>query len=179
MEIPPCTTGVHSTTDKPPQPDENKPEEDDAALAKKIEAAAPQPGRAPIQAAQSVPTPPPPAPESEDDDLSLEIPDGTECRRKTCSVKFNKGGNREGEKCVHHPGVPVFHEGSKGYTCCKRRVLEFDQFLSIEGCKSKERHLFIGSGKKDDPVLGGEEVVKAVRYTFHSPFIKSGESSHS
>jgi len=25
---------------------------------------------------------------------------------------------------------PIFHEGSKGYTCCKRRVLEFDEYLS-------------------------------------------------
>lgn len=23
---------------------------------------------------------------------------------------------------------PIFHEGSKGYTCCKRRVLEFDEY---------------------------------------------------
>jgi hypothetical protein len=40
---------------------------------------------------------------------------------------------------------PIFHEGSKGYTCCKRRVLEFDEycrlvdeidyrFLKIPGC---------------------------------------------
>ena len=28
-------------------------------------------------------------------------------------------------------------------------MLEFDQFLAIEGCVTKERHLFIGSGKKD------------------------------
>ncbi|WFC95396.1 hypothetical protein MBRA1_002044 [Malassezia brasiliensis] len=27
--------------------------------------------------------------------------------------------------------MPIFHEGSKGYTCCKRRVLDFDDFLQI------------------------------------------------
>lgn len=163
MSIDPCTTGTHSTTDKPPQLEE-KPQDDDATLAKKIkELSASTPTRAPIQAAQHAPTPPPPPPESEDDDPSLEIPAGTECRRKMCSAKYSKGGVREGESCVHHPGVPIFHEGSKGYSCCKRRVLEFDQFLKIEGCITKDKHLFVGSGKKDEPETGSEEVLSTVR----------------
>ena len=60
---------------------------------------------------------------------------------------------------MHHPGVPIFHEGSKGYSCCKRRVLEFDQFMSMEGCKTKDRHLFVGKAKKE----GEEEKVDTVR----------------
>lgn len=65
---------------------------------------------------------------------------------------------------MHHPGVPIFHEGSKGYSCCKRRVLEFDQFMNIEGCKTKSRHLFVGSGDKDkDKKEGGEEILDTVR----------------
>lgn len=165
MEIAPCTTGVHSTTDLPP-PVEEKPRLDDASLNKKIEALNESvPGRAPIQAAQHAPTPPPPPPESEDDDPSLAIPDGTECRRKKCGTKYKKGALRDEEKCVHHPGAPVFHEGSKGYSCCKRRVLEFDQFLQIEGCTTKDKHLFIGSGKKDKDraAAGGEDVLTTVR----------------
>lgn len=169
MEIPPCTTGVHSTTDVPP-PVEEKPKQDDAALARKIEAlnesaaaAAIGPGRAPIQPAQHAPTPPPPPPESDDDDPGLEIPDGAECRRKKCGARYTKGSAREGESCVHHPGVPIFHEGSKGYSCCKRRVLEFDQFLLIEGCVTKDKHLFIGSGKKEKVAAGGEDVLTTVR----------------
>ena len=160
MQIPPCTTGLHSTTDVAPQPDDNKPKQDEAELARKIEslnAAAPM--RKPIQPAQSAPTPPPPPPESEDDDPSLEIPDGANCRRKACDAKYKKGSSREGEKCVHHPGVPIFHEGSKGYSCCKRRVLEFDQFLMIEGCQEKDKHLFVGSGKKDSE----EDVLTTIR----------------
>lgn len=66
---------------------------------------------------------------------------------------------------MYHPGVPIFHEGSKGYSCCKRRVLEFDQFMKIEGCKTKHKHLFVGSGKKEDKSkAGGEEVLSSVRY---------------
>ena len=165
MDITPCTTGVHSTTDLPP-PMEEKPQEDEAAIASKVAAlnASAAPIRAPVQPAQHVPTPPPPPPESEDDDPSLEIADGTECRRRTCTSKYKSGASREHEKCVHHPGVPIFHEGSKGYSCCKRRVLEFDQFMSIEGCEEKTKHLFIGSGRKVKPAAeGGEEVLTTIR----------------
>lgn len=31
-------------------------------------------------------------------------------------------------------GTPVFHEGQKGYKCCKPRVLTFDEFLTIPPC---------------------------------------------
>jgi hypothetical protein len=100
---------------------------------------------------------PKPQEEDEEDDPSLEVKEGTTCRRKSCGVKF-EGGDRSGETCVHHPGAPIFHEGSKGWSCCKRRVLEFDQFMNIEGCRTKERHLFVGSGKK-----AGEEKLDTVR----------------
>ncbi|KAF5723520.1 zinc-binding protein [Fusarium mundagurra] len=165
MDIPPCTTGTHSTTDKPPQLEE-KPQQDDAALAQKIDALnAATPSRAPIPTAQHAPTPPPPAPESEDDDPSLEIADGVGCKRRACGATYKKGSSRDDEECVHHPGVPIFHEGSKGYSCCKRRVLEFDQFMKIEGCKTKNRHLFVGNGKKDG--ANSEEVVSNVRHDFY------------
>jgi hypothetical protein len=82
-----------------------------------------------------------------------------------CDVKYKKGGSRDGEECVHHPGVPIFHEGSKGYSCCKRKVLEFDQFLKLEGCQTKDKHMFVGSGKKDKAAAaGGKEVLTTVRY---------------
>lgn len=87
---------------------------------------------------------------------------GKTCRRKACGQQY-EGKSREGEKCVFHPGVPIFHEGSKGYTCCKRRVLEFDEFMKIEGCKTKGSHLFIGSGGKGKAKEGGEEILDTVR----------------
>jgi hypothetical protein len=102
--------------------------------------------------------------ESDSDDAALEIPDGRTCRRKACGKQYVKGSTRDGEKCVHHPGVPIFHEGSKGYTCCKRKVLEFDEFMKIEGCKTKDKHLFVGSGKtKGGLKKGGEEILDTVR----------------
>jgi hypothetical protein len=38
-------------------------------------------------------------------------------------------------------------------------VLEFDEFMKIQGCKEKTRHLFVGKGKP-----AGEEKVETVRY---------------
>lgn len=66
---------------------------------------------------------------------------------------------------MHHPGAPIFHEGSKGYSCCKRRVLEFDEFMKIEGCSTRDKHLFVGSAKKGKGGgSNGEELVETVRY---------------
>ncbi|KAL0063316.1 hypothetical protein AAF712_009811 [Marasmius tenuissimus] len=89
--------------------------------------------------------PPPPLIEEEDDpDIAVEL--GTACKRKGCTTTFvsdevNRKGDGEGTKCVYHPMPPIFREGSKGYLCCKRRVLEFEEFLKIEGCKTG-RHVF-------------------------------------
>lgn len=153
MEIEPCTQGKHSTTDLPPAV-EKKEAPADAAVLKEITNASATAGpampRAPINTATPAATPPPAEPESEDDDPALDIPEGRTCRRRACGVSYKQAdGRSDGESCVHHPGVPIFHEGSKGYSCCKRRVLEFDEFMKIEGCETKSRHMFVGSGKKE------------------------------
>jgi hypothetical protein len=162
LAIPPCTVGKHSTTDVPPTIEKKQVNASDIPVASQSSPATPEPSRAPVAAAAlPTATPPPPPPESESDDPSLEIPKGKLCRRKGCGQAYT-GGSRDNEKCVYHPGAPIFHEGSKGYTCCKRRVLEFDEFMRIEGCETKNRHLFIGSGKKDGK-KGGEEMLETVR----------------
>lgn len=36
---------------------------------------------------------------------------------------------------------PIFHEGLKGWACCKKRVVSFDDFLAIPGCTvGRHRH---------------------------------------
>ncbi|KAJ7184272.1 hypothetical protein C8R46DRAFT_1063520 [Mycena filopes] len=87
-----------------------------------------------------------PAVIEEEDDLETPVSVGTACKHKGCSVSFvsdevNRIGDGEGTVCTYHPSPPIFREGSKGYLCCKRRVLEFDEFMKIEGCKTG-RHLF-------------------------------------
>ncbi|KAF4637421.1 hypothetical protein G7Y89_g640 [Cudoniella acicularis] len=167
LSIPPCTTGKHSTTDLPPTIEKKKGADisESASPTPKSSTPTPEASRAPVAAPQPTATPPPP-PESEDDEPGVEIPNGKICRRKACGIQY-LGGSRENEKCVFHPGAPIFHEGSKGYTCCKRRVLEFDEFMKIEGCETKDKHLFIGSGKKKGGKTGGEELLETVRHDFY------------
>lgn len=38
------------------------------------------------------------------------------------------------DSCQYHPGVPVFHDALKGWSCCSRRSTDFTEFLNIPGC---------------------------------------------
>ena len=75
------------------------------------------------------------------------IPDGAKCKRLGCEATHPSPSSSA--PCVFHPGVPIFHEGSKGYSCCKRRVLEFEQFLKIAGC-AENKHLFVGEPRTEE-----------------------------
>lgn len=163
MAIPPCTTGKHSTVDDTPS-EEPKPSSVDVeakiqAQKQKTDSLPPPAARAPVTATR--PTPSPAPAEDEDDDPNLPIPAGASCKRRGCGKSYT--GDRTAEECVHHPGQAIFHEGSKGWTCCKRRVLEFDEFMKIAGCKTKPQHLFVGK-KKDDKA---EEMLQEVRNDFY------------
>ncbi|PWY89739.1 chord-domain-containing protein [Aspergillus heteromorphus CBS 117.55] len=168
LAIPPCTTGTHSTVDDTPvEPPKPVAEEPAPAPAPSPSPATPVPDsgvpRPAISPAIAPPPAPSPAPEEPDsDDPSLEIAANATCRRRGCNKGYDASIAREAEKCLHHPGHPIFHEGSKGWSCCKRRVLEFDEFLNLPGCVEKTKHLFIGKGKP-----AGEEKVETVRNDFY------------
>lgn len=83
---------------------------------------------------------------------STEIALGTNCKNGGCTtlyqgLSFDEWGlscsNRSdfiGEEsnlgvCLHHPGVPIFHEGLKFWSCCQRKTTDFNSFLNQEGCK--------------------------------------------
>jgi hypothetical protein len=100
----------------------------------------------------------PAPPEDESDDPSLELSPSAKCRRRGCNETYDPKIPRDEESCTHHPGHPIFHEGSKGWSCCKRKVLEFDEFMKIPGCNTKKQHLFVGKVKP-----AGEEQVNEVR----------------
>ncbi|KAH8426018.1 cysteine and histidine-rich domain-containing protein [Aspergillus melleus] len=169
LSIPPCTTAKHSTVDDTPAPEPSKTPAPEEAASTPVTAPVPERGVKPIHSPALAPpsNPPSPAPAQDEtefsDDDSLEIPANATCRRRGCNVTYEgPGASRDAENCVHHPGQPVFHEGSKGWSCCKKRVLEFDEFLKIQGCKERRRHLFVGRGKP-----AGEEKVDTVRNDFY------------
>lgn len=167
MEIPPCTTGKHSTVDDTPAPEPKPNNADvDAKIRAENERAQnlpPPVARVAVAAQPPKATPSPAPPEDEDDDPDIPIPDGATCKRRGCGAVYKAGQDRSTEECVHHPGQALFHEGSKGWTCCKRRVLEFDEFMKLPGCTTKPQHLFVG--KKKDPT--SEEELKDVRNDFY------------
>lgn len=90
----------------------------------------------------------------EEDDESVSVTEGTICKRRGCGHVFKDQEISRGPdaKCRYHPGAPIFHEGSKGWSCCSRKVLDFDEFLKIEGCK-EGRHVFVSKSNN------GEEMV--------------------
>ncbi|WVW80147.1 hypothetical protein I302_102123 [Kwoniella bestiolae CBS 10118] len=160
MALPTCTKGKHSQS--PSAPSKPAPTKTETTHEPTISADGVEtygfsklstdsgPSEAPQQAVSSTSSVPAPAPkveEEEEDDPSVQVREGTGCKRTGCGYKYVNEESRSGV-CRYHPQGAIFHEGSKGYLCCKRRVLEFSEFLKIEGCK-EGKHLFVGS-KKDE-----------------------------
>jgi len=158
LAIPPCTTGKHSATAPTLAPAQTS--GPGIGGQKHSEVSAPtvnadgtesygSPAPKPLPTVSGTPPPPKVDKPLEQDPESATIPAGTKCKRSGCSATYPGGPrNIATEKCVFHPGAPIFHEGSKGYSCCKRRVLEFEQFLKINGC-SKNKHLYVGEPKSE------------------------------
>ncbi|XP_055588066.1 cysteine and histidine-rich domain-containing protein morgana [Uranotaenia lowii] len=57
------------------------------------------------------------------------------CYNRGCGQKFDPDANCE-DSCIHHPGVPFFHDAYKGWTCCNKKSVDFTEFLNIKGCTS-------------------------------------------
>lgn len=58
---------------------------------------------------------------------------GESCKNSGCKVSY-AGPESNHADCTYHPGVPIFHEGMKFWSCCQRKTSEFQQFLDQEGC---------------------------------------------
>ena len=61
-----------------------------------------------------------------------------EKRIKTSDIKIRfqtyNGEPSKPNECVYHPGVPIFHEGLKFWSCCQRKTTDFQSFLDQKGC---------------------------------------------
>lgn len=75
------------------------------------------------------------------------ITNGTSCKRGGCTGSYN-GPTSDKEICTFHPGIPVFHEGCKYWSCCKRKTTDFTAFLSQPGCDTGT-HLWVKQGDEN------------------------------
>uniref|UniRef100_UPI00398F38B8 cysteine and histidine-rich domain-containing protein 1-like isoform X2 n=1 Tax=Pristiophorus japonicus TaxID=55135 RepID=UPI00398F38B8 len=69
------------------------------------------------------------------------------CYNRGCGLLFQPHSNGE-DACCYHPGVPIFHDALKGWSCCKKKTIDFSEFLAIPGC-TKGHHSNI---KPPDPL---------------------------
>ncbi|XP_073692745.1 cysteine and histidine-rich domain-containing protein 1 [Garra rufa] len=53
------------------------------------------------------------------------------CYNRGCGARFDDDKNAD-DACQFHPGVPIFHDALKGWSCCKKRTTDFSEFLSIK-----------------------------------------------
>ncbi|XP_012686300.1 cysteine and histidine-rich domain-containing protein 1 [Clupea harengus] len=89
------------------------------------------------------------------------------CYNKGCGDKFDKDKNSK-DACLFHPGVPIFHDALKGWSCCRKRTTDFSEFLSIKGC-TRGRHSNekpqeplkpeVSSDKGDQKQQNGAEII--------------------
>ncbi|XP_024983189.1 cysteine and histidine-rich domain-containing protein RAR1 [Cynara cardunculus var. scolymus] len=56
------------------------------------------------------------------------------CQRIGCNATFTEDDNPE-DSCTYHESGPLFHDGMKEWSCCKKRSHDFSLFLEIPGCK--------------------------------------------
>ncbi|KAJ2761627.1 hypothetical protein IWQ57_005997, partial [Coemansia nantahalensis] len=139
MEIKGCQLGPHSSEPR------HKDDPFKADLTK-YDDVLPEPELAATAAATAAVVPvAPKAPAEEpldNDPADAVVPVGAACKRNGCSAAYESDAASRGpEQCVFHPGRAVFHEGTKGWTCCKPRATDFDEFMRIAGC-ARAAHLF-------------------------------------
>jgi len=91
------------------------------------------------------------------------VPIGEPCKNGGCKKRYD--GNDESE-CLFHPGVPIFHEGMKYWSCCNRKTSDFQSFLDQVGCERGKC-----KWKKDPPKNVGKDEVEC-RYDWHQTAAK-------
>lgn len=77
-----------------------------------------------------------------------ELTVGTTCKNGGCTKTYT-GPESSLEDCVFHPGVPIFHEGMKYWSCCQRKTSDFTAFMNQEGCDRGRHKWFKESGVEE------------------------------
>lgn len=75
---------------------------------------------------------------------------GTTCKNPGCGMVYD-GEDSHTTECVYHPGVPIFHEGLKFWSCCQKRTTDFTAFMNQVGCENGQ-HVWIKEEKVSNQV---------------------------
>ena len=73
----------------------------------------------------------PPPPSNDEEPSAVE---GEACKNNGCKLTYS--ADRVANECIYHPGIPVFHEGMKYWSCCQRKTTEFQEFMDQAGCET-------------------------------------------
>ena len=68
------------------------------------------------------------------DDEEPSTAEGESCKNNGCKLTYS--ADRVANECIYHPGIPVFHEGMKYWSCCQRKTTEFQEFMDQAGCET-------------------------------------------
>lgn len=60
---------------------------------------------------------------------------GENCKNNGCKVNY-EGEPSNLDLCRYHPGIPIFHEGLKYWSCCQKKTTDFSEFLEQLGCST-------------------------------------------
>ncbi|KAK1318160.1 Cysteine and histidine-rich domain-containing protein RAR1 [Acorus calamus] len=90
------------------------------------------------------------------------------CQRMGCDAMFTEDDNPDGS-CTYHAS-PIFHDGTKEWSCCKQRSHDFSLFLAIPGCKT-------GKHTSEKPVVQKAAANPNKIPTFASPSAKQTDAS--
>jgi len=86
---------------------------------------------------------------------------GESCKNGGCKQCYDGNNSIDEGECQFHPGVPIFHEGMKYWSCCNRKTSDFQSFLDQVGCERG-----VHKWKKEPPKNAGKDEVEC-RYDWH------------
>lgn len=73
---------------------------------------------------------------SEDaEESTIGVKVGENCKNNGCRACYEDEQSNL-DLCKYHPGIPIFHEGMKFWSCCNKRTTDFTEFLEQLGCSS-------------------------------------------
>ncbi|XP_074113574.1 cysteine and histidine rich domain containing protein [Cotesia typhae] len=87
------------------------------------------------------------------------------CYHRGCGQDYDPDDNKP-DSCVHHPGVPVFHDAYKGWSCCNKKCTDFTEFLNIKGC-TKSEHSNEKPPEPEKPAIDKSKAAEIIEY--HAP----------